>query len=215
MIQENCIVFHIEALGWCRTQDAQGFVAVFRLDDDYRRLRAVPAVIQVLAAVVHVRPVCMMDAEFQLAHEVAGGDGPVQVVDQAGHERAVHDDGRAVWDVQGPNILADRVGRLVIVNLALYLMGAEAEAVGHDAEDDQDGEEIPFAVPDPGCRYGADEERGDEQATVGQKVGDRQEVRVHEIGDTRCCKEQAEDSIDGETVAEPAAFLTAPFERSG
>lgn len=29
-------------------------------------------------------------------------------------------------------------------------MGAEAEAIGHDAEDDQDGEEIPLAVPDPG-----------------------------------------------------------------
>lgn len=59
----------------------------------------------------------MMDAKFQFAHEVAGGDGPVQVIDQAGHERAVHDDGRAVRDVQGPDILADRVGRLVVMDL--------------------------------------------------------------------------------------------------
>lgn len=50
---------------------------------------------------------------------------------------------------------------------------------------------------------------------MGQKVGDSQEVRVHEIGDTRCCKEQAEDGVDEKTVAEPAAFLTAPFDGCG
>ena len=51
--------------------------------------------------------------------------------------------------MQDPDVLADRVGRLVVMDLPLDLMGAEAEAVGHDAEDDQDGEEIPLAVPDP------------------------------------------------------------------
>lgn len=157
----------------------------------------------------------MMDAKFQFAHEVAGGDGPVQVIDQAGHERAVHDDGCAVRDVQDPDVLADRVGRLVVMNLPLDLMDAEAEAVGHDAEDDQDGEEIPLAVPDPGRGQGADEERRYKQAAMGQEVGDGQEIRVHEVDDARCREQQAEDGVDEKTVAEPAPLVTTPFEGSG
>lgn len=157
----------------------------------------------------------MMDAKFQFAHEVAGGDGPVQVIDQAGHERAVHDDWCAVRDVQGPDVLADRVGRLVVMNLPLDLMGAEAEAVGHDAEDDQDGEEIPLAVPDPGRGQGADEERRYKQAAMGQEVGDGQEIRVHEVDDARCREQQAEDGVDEKTVAEPAPLVTTPFDGCG
>ena len=41
-------------------------------------------------------------------------------------------------------------------------------------------------MPDPGRSQGADEERGDEQAAVGQEVGDGQEIGVHEVGDARC-----------------------------
>ena len=157
----------------------------------------------------------MMDAKFQFAHEVAGGDGPVQVIDQAGHERAVHDDWCAVRDVQGPDVLADRVGRLVVMDLPLDLMGAEAEAIGRDAEDDQDGEEIPLAVPDPGRGQGADEERRYKQAAMGQEVGDGQEIRVHEVDDARCREQQAEEGVDEKTVAEPAPLVTTPFDGCG
>ena len=38
---------------------------------------------------------------------------------------------------------------------------------------------------------------------------------MHEVGDARCRKQQAEDGVDEKTVAEPATFLTAPFDRSG
>ena len=103
----------------------------------------------------------------------------------------------------------------MVVNLALDLMGAEAEAIGHAAEDDQDREEIALAVPDPGRCQSADEERGHEQAAVGQEVGDGQEIGVHEVGDARCREQQAEDGIYEKTVAEPAPFLTAPFDGRG
>lgn len=50
---------------------------------------------------------------------------------------------------------------------------------------------------------------------MGQEVGDGQEIGVHEVGDARCRKQQAEDGIYEKTMAEPATFLTAPFDRSG
>ncbi len=71
-VEEDRVVFFIDALGRCRAEDGKGFVAVFRRDHDEGRLVAVPEVIEVLAAVVHARPFRMVNAEFQFAHEVAG-----------------------------------------------------------------------------------------------------------------------------------------------
>ena len=39
-----------------------------------------------------------------------------------------------------------------------------------------------------------------------QEVGDGQEIGVHEVGDARCRKQQADDGVDEKTVAEPATF---------
>ena len=213
-VQKNCVVFVGNAPSRRCSDDAQGFFQVFLFDDDDGRLIAVPEGIQFVAAIVHARPLRVMDAEVQFTHEVARGNGTVEVIDQARNEVAVHDDGRTVRYVQLFDILTDVVSRLVVVNLTLNLMGTEAEAIGHDGEDDEHRKEAAPFMPRPSGGSRPDEEGGDEQAAVTEEVSNRQKIGVHEVDDAGCRKEEAEQGVDKETVAEPRFFAAAPFQGS-
>ena len=95
------------------------------------------------------------------------------------------------------------------------MMSAEAKAVSHDGEDDEHRKEAAPLMPAPGSSRRSDEEGGDEQAAVAEKVGNRQKIGVHEVDDAGCRKQEAEQGVDEKTVAQPGFFAAAPFQRGG
>ena len=103
----------------------------------------------------------------------------------------------------------------MIVNLALNLMSAEAKAVSHDGEDDEHRKELRRLCQHQAAAARSDEEGGDEQAAVAEKVGNRQKIGVHEVDDAGCRKQEAEQGVDEKTVAQPGFFAAAPFQRGG
>ena len=60
-VEEDRVVFFIDALGRCRAEDGKGFVAVFRRDHDEGRLVAVPEVILLNILV-------FLDFSYRLCH---------------------------------------------------------------------------------------------------------------------------------------------------